>query len=231
MPFNPTTRPRVWKDDCYFRAACSLVDSINHSQLDPAKQARAPLSLPSAEPVSLQEATERNNLERQHLERQALERRQAETHRLKARRLDTLQNGLACSPRVLLVEDDEDNLFYAECAVEEFGCEFVSTTLGSMALPLALAYQPNIILLDIWLREMTGFEVLRHLQQHSQTMHIPAIAVTALSTRREANQIAVAGFAGYLVKPYMLEDLGELLALHQPSSAQPYELMDIAEAS
>ena len=118
--------------------------------------------------------------------------------------------------RVLIVEDDADNRFYAECAVEDFGCQWASTGLGDMALPLAIAYRPNVILLDIWLKETTGFEVIRQLQQNCQTLHIPTIAVTALSMPRELNQISTAGFAGYLLKPYLLEDLSRALSAHLP---------------
>lgn len=127
-----------------------------------------------------------------------------------------LKSSQAC--RALIVEDDPDNRFYAECAVEDFGYQWVSTGIGEMAVPLALACRPDVILLDIWLQETTGFEVIRQLQQHSQTLHIPIIAVTALSMPRELNQISTAGFDGYLLKPYLPKDLSRILQAHLPQA-------------
>ena len=120
--------------------------------------------------------------------------------------------------RALIVEDDADNRFYAECAVEDSGCQWVSTGIGEMAVPLTLACKPDVILLDIWLQETTGFEVIRQLQQHSQILHIPIIAVTALSMPKELNQISAAGFDGYLLKPYSPEDLSQILQAHLPQT-------------
>ena len=122
--------------------------------------------------------------------------------------------------RVLIVEDDPDNLFYAECAVEDLGYQWASTALGSMALPLVMAYKPDIILLDVWLKETTGFDVLAQLRQHPQTWQIPAIAVTALSMPREIGQISRAGFADYLLKPFLIEGLSKVLATHLPQQAK-----------
>ena len=126
----------------------------------------------------------------------------------------------AQASRVLIVDDDRDNLFYAECAVEDLGYQWASTALGSMVLPLAMAYQPDIILLDIWLKDITGFDVFRQLRQHSQTSQIPTIAVTALSMPREVAQISQAGFADYLLKPYLLDGLSKVLTVHLPQLAE-----------
>lgn len=126
---------------------------------------------------------------------------------------------LAQNYRVLIVEDDADNLFYAECAVEDMGYQWASTALGNMALPLALAYNPDLILLDIRLKETTGFDVLRQLQQHVQTAHIPTIAVTALSAPRDMAQISKAGFTDCLLKPYLLEEIAQTLAAYLPQTA------------
>lgn len=115
--------------------------------------------------------------------------------------------------RVLVVDDDPDNLFYAECAVESLGHQWVSTTLGNMTLALALAYQPDIIMLDIWLQDMPGIDVLAQLRRNRQTAKIPTIAVTALSMPQDIAEISAAGFSDYLLKPYLLEDLKKILTL------------------
>lgn len=215
MSFDPTAYPCVWKDKFYNHRVRSSDDF-----LDGTPPARILPALPPTKNFLQQEPLQHIDL------RLREESSQAKVSRTEISRTESLPQ----SCRVLIVEDDKDNLFYAECAVEEFGYQWASTRLGCMALPLALAYKPDVILLDIWLKEVTGFDVLRHLQQHSQTMHIPAIAVTALSTPREVKRITEAGFANYLIKPYLLEDLGRLLASHQPSSMPPSERMDTAES-
>lgn len=126
---------------------------------------------------------------------------------------ETGRSQRARSYRVLVVDDDPDNLFYAECAVESLGHQWVSTTLGNMTLALALAYQPDIIMLDIWLQDMPGIDVLAQLRRHPQTAKIPTIAVTALSMPKDIAEISAAGFSGYLLKPYWLEDLEKILTL------------------
>ena len=213
MSFDSTAYPCFWKDKFYLHRVCASDDFLDSTP------AHILPALPPAKRFLQQEPVQHIDLCLQE------ENSQAQISRAKT----SWAKKISQSCRVLIVEDDSDNLFYAECAVEEFGYQWASTRLGCMALPLALAYKPDIILLDIWLKEVTGFDVLRHLQQHSQTMHIPAIAVTALSTPRELKRIAEAGFANYLMKPYLLEDLGRLLALHQPTSMQPSERMDTAE--
>lgn len=199
MPSNPTAQPCVWNDDLHLHSAQSIGDSSEASS-----SLRITPALPPAERFLSQEPAPHLDLKPQNPDA---------TPAKESSQLN----------RVLIVEDDKDNLFYAECAVEEFGYQWASTSSGHMTLPLALAYQPDIILLDIWLEETNGFDVLCHLRQHSQTAHIPTIAVTALSMPRELNQIAAAGFTGYLIKPYLLEELGRLLELHQPSSMQDSE--------
>lgn len=115
--------------------------------------------------------------------------------------------------RVLVVDDDPDNLFYAECAVESLGYQWVSTSSGNMTLALALAYQPDIIMLDIWLQDLSGIEVLAQLRRSEQTAQIPTIAVTALCMPQDIEEISAAGFSGYLLKPYLIEDLKKILNL------------------
>lgn len=195
MPIQPTAYPSVWKDEFHFHCTHAQKDSSAASS-----SIRIKPALPLAENFLSQEP---------------------EAHKeLKPVEPAEDWEGANRPGRVLIVEDDEDNLFYAECAVEEFGYCWASTSLGNMVLPLALAYKPDIILLDIWLKHATGFEVIQQLQQHGQTLHIPTIAVTALSMPDSLKQISEAGFSSYLLKPYLLEDMGRMLAQYQPKTVR-----------
>ena len=109
--------------------------------------------------------------------------------------------------KILIVDDHEDSALLAQYAVETMGHQGIPISSGHEAVPMALSVIPDIILLDIWLDNISGIEILRRLKQHACTTSIPVIAMTALTMPEEVNQIKAAGFSGYLAKPYLLEDL------------------------
>jgi PAS domain S-box-containing protein len=76
-------------------------------------------------------------------------------------------------------------------------------------LSLAACHVPDLVLLDIQLPEMDGFEVMRRLRQQPGTCHVPVIAVSANAMQSDIDEAARAGFAEYLTKPL---DLAQLLA-------------------
>ncbi|MEL7351341.1 MAG: response regulator [Cyanobacteria bacterium J06560_5] len=115
-----------------------------------------------------------------------------------------------CCCRVLIVDDDEDNLMVAQYAVESFGYQAIPISSGHDAVFAALTQAPDIILLDIVLDGLNGIDVLRHLRQNG--IRVPVIAVTALVHGHKVEEIMLAGFAEYVVKPYMIEDLYWVMA-------------------
>ena len=117
------------------------------------------------------------------------------------------------SLKVLVVDDDEDNLLLITHQLLLItSCSIVCAKDGSSALSEAQASQPDLILLDIMLPHMDGFEVARRLKQDPQTRSIPIIAVTAMA-RPEDQQVALqSGCDGYLSKPYELEHLIEIIS-------------------
>jgi len=76
-------------------------------------------------------------------------------------------------------------------------------------LSLAACHAPDLVLLDIQLPEMDGFEVMRRLRQQPDTRHVPVIAVSANAMQSDIDEAARAGFADYVTKPL---DLAQLLA-------------------
>ncbi len=76
------------------------------------------------------------------------------------------------------------------------------------------------ILLDIALPDIDGLEVLHRLKQNFLTSAIPVIAVTAMAMEDEKKQILAAGFDDYLSKPYMLEDLENIICYYLNHRAQ-----------
>ncbi|NJN57487.1 MAG: response regulator [Leptolyngbyaceae cyanobacterium SL_5_9] len=126
-------------------------------------------------------------------------------------------SGLKCvavRPLILAVDDNEDNLMMLLYALDLFGFSSISTLKGQAVVPLAQTYQPDLILMDIILPDMSGMDVIRRLKQTVETAHIPVIAVTALARAEERDRILQTGCEGYIYKPYNLDELEAMLRQH-----------------
>jgi two-component system cell cycle response regulator DivK len=134
---------------------------------------------------------------------------------------------LSQSPQILAVDDDEDNLLLLAHFLESLGCNFLTAGDGEKTLFLAAQHQPDLILLDLVLPEMSGFETLQRLKANSRSRQIPVIAVTGLALAEERQQIQDAGFDDYLCKPYLLSDLEAVLRRHLPEMAFPTLMLDL----
>ncbi|MBF2017940.1 MAG: response regulator [Rivularia sp. T60_A2020_040] len=114
-------------------------------------------------------------------------------------------------PLILAIEDNEDNLLIVNYIVDSLNYRFIGEADGKKTLLIAREFQPNLILLDIMLPEANGIDLFHLLRQDSSTKHIPIIAVTALASAEEKQKILDAGFDAYVSKPYMLEDIEEVI--------------------
>ncbi len=118
---------------------------------------------------------------------------------------------------VLIIEDNADNLLFAQYAVEHLGYRATAMKSGQGAVATAMTCLPDIILLDILLERINGIDVFRQLRKHEAIAHIPVIAVTALARPCDYESIMTAGFSDYLLKPYMIDDLQRMLSRHLPA--------------
>lgn len=117
-------------------------------------------------------------------------------------------------PLILAVDDDEDNLLLVSYVLKSLQCRYITTTSSRQTLSLATAYLPDLILLDIILPEIDGFEIARTLKQDQLTNNIPIIAVTGLALANQKDEIAKAGCDDYLCKPFLLEQLEAKIAFY-----------------
>lgn len=117
----------------------------------------------------------------------------------------------AQQPLVLVVDDNEDNLLLLTFVLEQLNCTFITAIDGQTALDLARRYQPALILLDIMLPDLDGFEVFSRLRQNPLTARIPVIAVTAMARPEDQERLLSAGCNEYVTKPYIVDDLEVLL--------------------
>ena len=119
--------------------------------------------------------------------------------------------------RVLLAEDDRFLRKAAETALKRHGFTVVPAVDGEEALRLARAESPDLVLLDLIMPKMQGFEVLRALKADPGTAPIPVVILSNLGQDGDVKQAMEAGAAGYFVKANLsLQDLvkrvGELVA-------------------
>lgn len=103
--------------------------------------------------------------------------------------------------RLLIIDDEAANIGLLETLLADEGFEQVlSTTDPSRCEALVSAFQPDLILLDLWMPEVDGFEVLARLDQHQQG-YLPVIVLTADASRRTRHRALALGARDLLTKP------------------------------
>lgn len=102
---------------------------------------------------------------------------------------------------VLIVEDNELNMKLFNDLLQANGYETLQTKDGREALSLARNDNPDLILMDIQLPEISGLEITRLLKSEEQTRQIPIIAVTAFAMKGDEEKIREGGCDGYIAKP------------------------------
>lgn len=108
---------------------------------------------------------------------------------------------------ILIIEDDHSLRELQQRILRAEDFVVLGVEDGIAGLKLASACQPNLILLDLALPGMTGFEVLEHLQNDYLTKDIPVIITSAIDTAVEIEKAIQKGATDYLVKPYGMGDL------------------------
>lgn len=102
---------------------------------------------------------------------------------------------------VLLVEDNEDNLIVYRTILDHVGYRVIEARDGEEGVARALAEQPDLILMDVSLPKMDGWEATRRIKADPGTREIPIIAVTAHALDDDREKATQVGCDGYLAKP------------------------------
>lgn len=103
--------------------------------------------------------------------------------------------------KVLIVEDNALNMRLFADLLDASGYETLQCTDGGKAAALAVAEQPDLIIMDIQLPEVSGLDITRWLKDDERTSAIPVLAVTAFAMRTDELLVREAGCEGYLSKP------------------------------
>jgi CheY-like chemotaxis protein len=102
---------------------------------------------------------------------------------------------------VLLVEDNEDNRIIYSTVLRHVGYDVIEAEDGVQAVALARSALPDLILMDISIPGMDGWEATRILRRDPATMAIPIIALTAHALADDRERALQMGFTAYLAKP------------------------------
>jgi len=118
-------------------------------------------------------------------------------------------------PRTLLyVEDDAANLTLVEQIIARRpDMRLLTAVNGNRGIEMARLYQPDVVLLDINLPGINGYEALKTLQSDALTAHIPVLAISASAMPRDIQRGLEAGFARYITKPIKVAQFLEALDL------------------
>jgi DNA-binding response OmpR family regulator len=115
---------------------------------------------------------------------------------------------------VLVVEDDQEINALVGAYVELCGFKYRPAFNGTRALEEARAETPELVVLDLMLPDLDGFEVCKRLKAAPDTQRIPVIMLTALSGEKDRERGRLCGAEDYLTKPFNPDRLMESIAQH-----------------
>ncbi len=122
---------------------------------------------------------------------------------------------------VLIVDDEPDNRMIAETVLSFHGAKIYSSVHGEDGLKILEDITPSFILLDLSMPVMDGWEMLKLIRADDKTQNIPVIALTAHAMAGDREKALLAGFDGYIAKPFRIGTLlPELINCFQELSEQ-----------
>ncbi len=131
-----------------------------------------------------------------------------------------IREGFLKGKRIMVADDNDMNRLVAATILENYGAVIQEAVNGRVAVMMALQAKPDLILMDIQMPEMNGYEATRQLRKEQFTM--PIVALTANAIRGEQEKCLKAGMNDYVTKPFKEEDLlRTLMRYTEPSENRP----------
>ena len=112
-------------------------------------------------------------------------------------------------PLILVAEDERDIRELIVITLEFNGFRVVDVSNGEEAVAKALEISPDLILMDVRMPKMTGFEACQALKANDKTKDIPVVFLSAKGQENEVNTGLDLGAAGYFLKPFAPDELGD----------------------
>src|SRR5262249_35120034 len=130
-------------------------------------------------------------------------------------RPDVAASPLAGGPRtrkVVYVEDNPSNIAFMRDVIDDLSSiELLTAPTAEIGLELVRAHQPALVILDINLPGMSGFDAVKQLEEWPETRDIPVIALSAAALVKDTSRARDVGFARYLTKPIKIDELTAVL--------------------
>jgi two-component system CheB/CheR fusion protein len=111
--------------------------------------------------------------------------------------------------RVLLLEDSEDVLYLLQIELEWLGYEVEATTDAEAALAASRRTPPDVIVSDLAMPDMDGFEFIQRIRATPTLRSVPAIALTGSGMDQDVERALAVGFTAHILKPIEVHDLVE----------------------
>lgn len=111
--------------------------------------------------------------------------------------------------KILIAEDERDIRDLIAFTLRFAGHEVITTSNGEEALNMALQTVPDLILLDVRMPRMTGYEACRQIKTNERTNNIPVVFLSAKGQESEVQTGLAAGATEYILKPFSPDDLTE----------------------
>ena len=119
--------------------------------------------------------------------------------------MEDIKKGLP--KKILVVDDNLDSRELVVKVLKNKGYEMVEAADGEEAIEKAIAERPNLILLDISIPKLNGYEVTQKLKGMEEFENIPIVALTAHAMKGDRMKALEAGFEGYITKPINIREL------------------------
>lgn len=104
--------------------------------------------------------------------------------------------------RILIVEDTEDNRQILRDVLSGAGFDLIEAGDGEEGVKMAAKFQPDLVLMDIQLPVVDGYEATRRIKSDPALRHIPVIAVTSYALSQDEKKALAVGCSGYVAKPF-----------------------------
>jgi signal transduction histidine kinase/DNA-binding NarL/FixJ family response regulator len=118
--------------------------------------------------------------------------------------------------RVLLVDDNQTNLMLGEMILQSVGLDVICASSGEAAITMTQEEDPDLILMDLSMPGIDGFEATRQIRAFRDAGSLPIVALTAYASSIEMGLSEACGMDGYLTKPIVLAELVETLSAWLP---------------
>ncbi len=122
------------------------------------------------------------------------------------------------SAKILVADDEPDVLFMTAFTLRQLGgYEVIEARNGQEALDLSLAHAPALMVLDVQMPQLTGYDVCRQIREHAGMAATPIILLSAKGQASEIEEGQAAGATMYMLKPYAPQQLVEEVGRFVPA--------------